>query len=320
MKTLDNCRWVPNWVSHLGCLKGCLDYVGLEVTSAWLYGGTGHAFVINMHEEVCPSGPTAWKTTKLFELGRNLGYDVDGVHGSKYGDDFHKLQSAAWDHIRQAIDTDLPCYGWELEIPEYYVVYGYDDTGYHFSGPLCDEGKGPKPWQEVADTGIGVLEMYSVKPGKATEDALIVKQAFSFALEHATNPDQWIFEDYRSGIAGYDNWIQALKRGVASDLGMRYNIAVWLECRKYAEGFLKEARERLNGIADDLFDEAREAYMQVTIGLEEIAEIYPWKPDATAKAVVPIDDACHTALAALESAREAEVRGLQLLEKLVEVL
>lgn len=33
MKKLDNLKWVPRWVSHLGCIKGCLDYLGLDVTS-----------------------------------------------------------------------------------------------------------------------------------------------------------------------------------------------------------------------------------------------------------------------------------------------
>ena len=42
MKALENCRWTPRWVSHLGCIKGCLDFLGIEISDAWLYGGTGH--------------------------------------------------------------------------------------------------------------------------------------------------------------------------------------------------------------------------------------------------------------------------------------
>ena len=47
-KKIENLRWRPKWVSHMGCLKGCLDYLGLKVSDAWLYGATGHAFIINM--------------------------------------------------------------------------------------------------------------------------------------------------------------------------------------------------------------------------------------------------------------------------------
>jgi hypothetical protein len=59
MRALENCRWVPRWVAHLGAVKGCLNYLGIEMSDAWLYGGTGHAFVLNVHEGLCPSGPTA---------------------------------------------------------------------------------------------------------------------------------------------------------------------------------------------------------------------------------------------------------------------
>ena len=48
MKQLEHLRWKLHWVTHLGCIKGCLNYLGIEVTDAWLYGGTGHAFVINI--------------------------------------------------------------------------------------------------------------------------------------------------------------------------------------------------------------------------------------------------------------------------------
>ena len=83
MNVLENLKWSPKWVSHLGCVKGCLDFLGIEITDAWLYGGTGHAFIINIGEDSCPSGPTAWKTMMLFEQGLALGYEIKGVFGSK---------------------------------------------------------------------------------------------------------------------------------------------------------------------------------------------------------------------------------------------
>ena len=320
MKKLENCQWAPRWVSHLGCIKGCLDYLGVEVSAAWLYGGTGHAFAINLHEEVCPSGPTAWKTVKLFELGKNLGYRLDGVFGFKHQDNFAELQERAWAHVRQAIDQGRPCYGWELEIPEFYVVYGYDDVGYYYSGPGCDEGKGPKPWQELGDTGIGVLELYSVWPGEAADDATTVKEALSFALEHAANPEEWVFEHYRAGLEGFDNWIGALQAGKASDMGMRYNTGVWAECRKYAVGFLEEARQRLAGRADGPLDEAIAHYGAVSENLAQVAEIYPWVHESSDEDVLPVDDKSVAAVEALQHARAAEAAGLQVLDKIIRAL
>jgi AraC family transcriptional regulator len=47
-KKLENLRWSNRWTSHLGCIKGCLNYLSLDVSDAWLFGATGHAFIINI--------------------------------------------------------------------------------------------------------------------------------------------------------------------------------------------------------------------------------------------------------------------------------
>ena len=51
-KILENLKYSPKWVTHLGCVKGCLDYLNINITDAWLFGASGHAFVINIHEEL----------------------------------------------------------------------------------------------------------------------------------------------------------------------------------------------------------------------------------------------------------------------------
>ncbi|MDY7041297.1 MAG: hypothetical protein SVX38_10590 [Chloroflexota bacterium] len=315
MKKLENLRWVPRWVSHLGCIKGCLDYLGLDVSDAWLFGATGHAFVLNVHEVVCPSGPTAWNTEMLPKLGQNVGYEIGGVFATKSAADFAEKQKLAWERVRSAIDQGLPCCGWELDIPEYYVVYGYDDSGYYFSGPGCDGGKGPKPWQELGNSGIGVIEMYSVKPGEMADDAQTVKEALAFALEHATSPAKWIFPEYKAGLAGYDNWIRALEGGTADGFGMAYNAAVWCECRSYAVSFLQEAKERLGGQVAALFDEALERYQVVHENLQTVAEAFPFH--GMEPGHIKDRARIRTALDALRTARHAEAGGLEALQRIV---
>jgi len=318
MKALPNLRWSPSWVSHLGCVKGCLDYLGIEINKAWLYGGTGHAFVINMAQDACPSGPTAWNTTKLLELGQNLGYTVQGVTGHKSQQDLAQLQQQAWAFTKTALDQGRPCYGWELDVPGYYVIYGCDDTGYYYSGPGCDEGKGPKPWQELGDTGIGWVEVYSVAPGEAADDATTVREALAFALEHAQNPAQWIQPGYRAGLEGFDRWAHDVEAGTSSQMGLAYNAAVWEECRRLAVDFLQQARQRLGGGKEALFDQAIAPYQVVAGQLKKVTELYPFQ--GPSQAPIGVDDKSQAAAAALQAAREAEAAGLQSLEKIVQAL
>ena len=320
MKKIDNLTWSPKWVSHLGCVKGCLDYLGLDITDAWLYGGTGHAFILNIHEEICPSGPTAWKTMMLFDGGKNLGYRFDGVFAWKHDPiDFNDIQKQAWEFTKNKIDTGIPVYGWELDTPEFYVIYGYDQVSYYYSGPGANGNITPKPWKALGDTAIGLIEMYSVEPGEPEEDQVVIRTALKNALKHAENPKGWIYEDYASGLKGYDVWISALENGQANRFGMCYNAAVWHECRVFAVEFLQEAKTRLKGEGKLLFEEAIDQYQVVTKKLGEITEKYPWSPES-AETALPVDEKSQQTVESLKAAREAESVGLDVLGELVAAL
>jgi hypothetical protein len=318
-RMLEGLMWSPKWVSHLGCIKGCVDYLKLGISDAWLYGGTGHAFVINISKDSCPSGPTAWKTEMLFVLGSNLGYSMDGNFAHKSMPDFGERRRKAWEHVKQSIDEGYPCYGWELDIAEFYVINGYDERGYYFNGPGCEEGKGPKPWDEVGETQIGMFELYSVRPGKPASDEKTVKEALEFTLEHSKGPEKWIFPNYSSGPAGYDTWINGIQEGIASASGLAYNAAVWGECRHHAVEFLRESKGRIEGL-DSEFDEAIEHYSQVSDSLKTLMKIYPFKGPADFSKTVEDPDKRAKATSLLGDAREAEESGLQTLEKIIEGL
>ncbi len=316
-KELKGLRWKPSWVSHLGSIYGCLEYLGADITRAWLYGGTGHAFIINVHEVVCPSGPTAWDYRPLVHgLGQNLGYKVSGVSAVKSDEtDFETKQNEAWDHVRGCIDLGIPCYGWELDIPEFYTVHGYDDVGYYYSGPGCDEGAGPKPWQEVGDTSIGSLEMFSVERCDPASDEKVIKDAFSVALNHAEATDGWIFPGYASGPAAFDLWAAALENGCADRFGQGYNAAVWAECRGEAVAFLNEAKERLAGKADSLFDEALLAYTDVHTKLKAVHDLHPFPGEGELKKLKSLE-----AAALIRNAGAADKKGLEVFRRILKAV
>jgi hypothetical protein len=320
MKKLENLRNVQRWTTHMGAIEGCLKYLGMDISPAWLFGATGHAFVINIHEVICPSGPTAWKTEMLFVLGNNIGYSLDGEFCLKTDKDFKNKQKLAWGKARRAIDQGFPCYGWELELPEYYVITGYDRTGYYYSNLGSDSVKGPLPWKKLADTGIGVLEMYSIRKGTPADDSTTVKKALEFALEHSKGPEKWIFPKYKTGPAAYDTWITALEGDSADPFGTAYNAQVWLECRIFATRFLKEAKERLKECDGALFDQAIGPYEKVAENLRKVAEEFPFldTPMEQKEKNMRDKEKIQRTVGYLKTAREAEEQGLKALVQIVE--
>ena len=100
---------------------------------------------------------------------------------------------------------------------------------------------------------------------------------------------------------------------------MGYNVAIWHGCRRFGVEFLREAKERLVGRADPIFDEAISHYTVVADRLRKVSELYPWSPIGGG-AVIPVDDACGKAVALLKDAREAEAAGLVRLGMIAAVL
>jgi hypothetical protein len=252
----------------------------------------------------------------MTQLGQNAGYEFKQVVAHKSQDDFADKQKEARDLVREAIDQGIPCYGFELEAPEFYIINGYNDVGYYYTGPASKPDNGPIPWQKLGDTDIGILEVYSIRPGKAVDDARTVKESLAFALEHSKGPEKLIFPNYRAGLAGYDTWIDTLEAGKADGTGMSYNSIVWAECRGLGERFLREASRRLYGKTGALFQDAADQYGIIYEHLARVAELMPFPPGNE------INDKkrCEKAAAHLCNARDSEKTGLELLEKIVETL
>jgi hypothetical protein len=319
VKELSGLRIRQRSVERLGCIKGCLEYLGSDVSFPWLYGGTGHAFIISLDPGVDVSSPDSWNHQPQFDLGANLGYSVDGfsVLKEEAGDAFPEKQREAWDFVRGNIDRGVPCFGFELKkfYGGHWVIYGYDDVGYYYSG--WEEG-GPLPWQELGELFVTVLEVRSVQLCPAAPAAKAIKDGLAFALEHARNPPEWIGAQARSGPAAWAYWAEALESGEAKRDHHSYNLGLWLECREMAVEFLQEAKERLPERCEGLFDEAAAHYAVVCERLRALRELHPvrakpdWGPDSTFSSA--------EAAAIVRQAADADAEGLACLRQIADVL
>ncbi len=317
MKTLPNLLARPYLVTHLGCIHACVEYLGLAVSRPWLYGGTGHAFITNIPSNVDCSGPTAWNHRMLFDLAPNLGYRAEGmrVERGAAGQGFATRQREAWDMVRRSIDQGLPCYGWQLEAPNYYVIHGYDEVGYYYSG---DGGgaRGPLPWEMLGTWDVDVLEVYHVTLCDPAPAEVVVREALAAALKHAENPPEWIGLHWRSGPAAFDAWAAALEEGAANRDGHSYNAVVWHECRAMGVEFLREVKGRLPNRCDADLDEAAVHYAVVCDRLEEAAHLHPERDAADWVSAF----ASPAAAALVRRAADAERRGLACLQRIVAAL
>ncbi len=199
------------------------------------------------------------------------------------------------------------------------MVYGYDEAGYYYSGPGVEDRAGPKPWQELGNTGIGAVELYQVRPTAPKEPAVVVKESFQKIIGYSRDHPDNRHQVYATGIKGYDLWINGLNSGKASRFGMGYNAVVWAECRRYAVDFLEGAKQRLGNKVTGLFEQALVHYREVSRNLKAVAEAYPYEHLEMGGTIEP-DAACQRASGQLRAARDAEACGLAVLENIIPVL
>jgi len=323
MKMLEGLARRRRYNEHMGCIKGCLEFLGSDVTFPWLYGGTTHAFVLNMNDTVFVDCALAWDTAALYGLYPNLGFKRDGlVHDPGMGDGrspevFLQKQHEAWDFVRDRIDHGIPCYGWELShVPMYYVIKGYDDVGYYYSG--WKEG-GPCPWDQIGTFDVRVVAVHAIERCPAAPDDRVVRDALTSVLGRVERADGWAaIPRHRTGLPAYEMWAEALKSGRANRDGHGYINHFWLECREMAVEFLHEARSRLPGRCDAAFDEAAEHYAVVRDRLRALLEMHPERADSEVDWATTFRSTAGAAL--VREAAQAERQGVAGLRRIADAL
>lgn len=322
---LDGLQAERLWMTRMGALIGAARYLKYDAPPAWIYGATGHAFALNIHEAICPSGPTAWPAEKCDVLATNLGLVIEchSAHASEAN--AAARQEVIWLKVTQAIDERIPCMAWWMDHGEWYLVVGYESAGNYV---YDDFGKiGTKHYSKLADNPTGMAMVLMVVPGQGTDHRTTVREALQFAIEHGSGKHS--HEKWHTGLAAYDTWIKALSdETVPADkvagFGQAYNAQCWAEARRHAVTFLEQAAKRLagDGALAPLLARATDHYRVVSKNLDIVAEAFPFDLRDKKAMDARIADAALRAEAvkALTAARAAESAALKALVPLVKAL
>ena len=321
MKTLEGLNWRQIYDEHMGCTKAVLDYLGVDVSLPWLFGGTGNAFVLNMNDTVFVDAAQAWDTSMLFDLAPNLGYTVERFHVDHETSlampesDFRAKQREAYDFVRVRIDAGLPCYAWEVRsIPAYYMIYGYDDDGYAWS--VADD-RGHCPWDRLGTYDVKQVAVNCVRPTEPRPDVEAVRAMLMTVLDRIERPDGWsIGPRYRTGLPAYDMWAEALEAGRANRDGGAYITHVWMEARENAVDFLAEAQGRLPDACRGPLGEAEGHYTVVRDKLRALLAMWPERHGADWTSTDQIAEGA----ALVRDAAAAEAKGVAALKRALAAL
>ncbi|MCY4096596.1 MAG: hypothetical protein OXG05_15910 [Gammaproteobacteria bacterium] len=298
----------PLNTSHLGVMQSASAYFDLPWSTAELFVGSGHAFITNIHGELCPSGPYVWETAPMLELFSNLNLDVE-VLGFVMPHSATNEQRAEFDAaIRQALIDGKVC---TLECMDHQTVCGFDEESFHLTQPWDRMADSTPPklkygsW-EGFDSGVP-LTAFAVSRNESVRDFRheVLKPAIEFALEiWETSPASEHNELYRIGSASYPNWIEAIDEGHGTQHGAWWNAVVWGECKAMAASYF-------DGLASSM-NEATELVTTIAANYREAADALLRASD--------IQQGKETQKEAVRQAESTETRAFEGLRELLPLL
>jgi len=211
-------------------------------------GGSGHAFLINIHEQLCPSSPYCWNYEVFLKLVRNLGISIQDLgffSAESTPDEREKIEKV----LKQSIDAGNPC---SLLNMENQLISGYDNT--HFivqkpwpkvNLPFTPETLTFQTWKELGNETH--INFFTFAKTKKTDDETIIKKSLSYAVDLTRDSDRYRLEHYYVGLEAYKAWIKAVRNGYGASHGNWWNGTVWEECREMASRYFSEIAEKYQG-------------------------------------------------------------------------
>ncbi|MEN8149232.1 MAG: hypothetical protein ABFS86_05380 [Planctomycetota bacterium] len=250
---MANLAQPPYETSLMGVVRGVFDHYGIEASTPWLYGATGHAFVVNIHVELCPSGPYCWNGDGWVRLLENLGVTRKAFgffHAGSPSGERAKLEASVRDHL----DRGVVCSHLNMDNQ---LISGYDDFGFTNCRPWGDCPVTPErltygSWDEFGEE-IHVT-FYAFERVAAVDERTQAKESLGYAADLWANPTNHTDEHYGMGPDGYANWLDAFDAGHGEHHGAWWNATVWSECRKMAAAYFSEISERFPDAADAALD------------------------------------------------------------------
>ena len=245
-KIVPNLKMHPFNTTLMGVLKGVSDFLKMPLSGAWLFGGSGHAFLINIHEELCPSGPYVWNYETFFKLAKNLGIEMKDLgffHPKSTPHEIKQIEEV----LKEKIDDNVPCSLLNLENQ---LISGYNDKHFITQQPWPSVDFPPKTltfqtWEELGNEFH--ISFFSFAQTERADELTLIKESLRYAVDLVRNPSKYRHEHYYVGLEAYDTWIKAVEAGHGPSHGNWWNGTVWWECRQMASKYFSEIASKLKG-------------------------------------------------------------------------
>lgn len=294
---IENYRFAGIDSTHVGAIKSVADYYQIPLSTSWIYGMTGIAFLHVLGDNLIePNGGPP--ESEIFRLARNLGVEIEGIHVTAEGDEFERLQAVAWEKAKHAIDAKQPVFAKNIDQPnQITVIHGYDQIGYYtYSWHTGHEhSEDVKPWNllglshctcihciknraasQAVETN-GLISLHWATKAEAKDDHASLKEALEMVIQfNEMGSYEWGGKTYLVGSKAYGRWFDAIERNELDKYFFSLFIEILREARQQVIIFLTEIKERIQGLNFKLINDLMDTYREVASGYEKLGDTYSY--------------------------------------------
>jgi predicted DNA-binding protein YlxM (UPF0122 family) len=282
------------WITCGMALYGLVEYTDRKMSLPMVMGLSSHAFRLTIvPDEIHIAGPTMFDFGEVLQQGlRNMGFQSRVVNERMAGPErgpnanlvspsllsfdarakrqLPQLLPQALELIHRSIDRGYPVLSWDLFIPEFGLIYGYDDeTKQLQAGDNCGHDQ-TIPYEHLGRGFIEELFVLAIEEAVEIDKSTMLTNAIRTALAHYRGAEQKC-DGSVNGMEAYAAWREAYQKGTIEPNGNAYTTAVAQNARRNASLFWSEIAETW---ADPAFDEIRPVILEAADLYGQMADEY----------------------------------------------
>ncbi|MBD3922270.1 hypothetical protein H8B09_26175 [Paenibacillus sp. PR3] len=320
-RTRDDFTWSKN--TDTSAIHSMIQYTnkaGMSLID--VMGYTAHAFRIIIDREAVEVGSYSAFNWPLYHAQQlnNLGFMVQTLGRPSHIPPTPEELEEAIASIQTSLDRGVPALSWDLFIPEWGLIYGYDDENKVLR---CRDVRkdGDLPYEKLGRGEVTEMYVLTITGSHPVDKRTMLKGALQMAATHAKYVEVED-ESHRVGLDAYDAWIEAFTKRTVDPFGNAVNSGKVWDTRAFAAEFLLELSLNWEGetLQDDrlrmLAKEAAEQYGEIAERLVEMRDMFPFPQGGDPNS----NEQAQRALTLLHEAKAAEIAGVALLERMLEAL
>ncbi len=201
---------------------------------------SGFAFRMWVAADLCPSATSIWAFNQQKPWVENGGLSCDYIERMWGQEDIEeKRRLAAIEMIKRSIDDGIAAICWDIDVPEWGIVIGYDDRLQKLATLSITGSEGEMNYLQLGKRELPILNVLTITGKTNKSQEAIISDSLKLAKSHL-NGEEWC--DNIKGLEAYPELEKHFEDDFNPDISwnMEYYIGTYSALKWYAWRFFEK--------------------------------------------------------------------------------